>query len=183
MMRFRLPPLAVGALALLVGLNLGGTVWLGCVLTRNPETKVGASQWAPSETSGSGKAAPMQQRAVAYAETLRRPIFFKDRRPYVPPPPPPPPAPPPQVAVVLPPPPPSPPPSPPPPPDPEFVLAGVTITGNIKRAYLASNSGAEGVWVSEGEEIKGWRVGVVTEASVDLHNADRTKQLLLFEKP
>jgi hypothetical protein len=185
MMRFRLPPLAVGALTLLVGLNLAGALWFGRVLSHGSDANAAAGQWMPTEASANGKAPPVQRTSGTYTETLSRPVFFKDRRPYVPPPPPPPPAPPPppQVVVVPPPPPPAPPPPPPPPPDPEFMLAGVTITLDVKRAYLAAGSGADGVWVGEGEQIEGWRVGTITETGVDLHNAGRTKRLLLFEQP
>ena len=181
MMPLRIPPLALAALILLAGGNLVGAVWLSRVAERGAPVDVAPGRWTPPETPGRGTTAPSQRAANIYAETLNRPVFFKERRPYMPPPPPPPP-PAPMVAVAPPPPPPPALPPPPPPPDPEFVLAGVAITAEMKRAYLMSKSDAEGVWVREGEEIQGWRVGDITEAGIALSSAGRTKELLLFEK-
>ena len=63
----------------------------------------------------------------------------------------------------------------------EFVLAGVAITAEMKRAYLMSKSDPEGIWVREGEEAQGWRVGDITEVGIAISSKGRTKQLLLFE--
>jgi type II secretory pathway component PulC len=74
-----------------------------------------------------------------------------------------------------------PPPSPPATPtEPEFELAGVAITSDMRRAYLVPKSGGEGVWVEEREEIKGWRIDTITENGIDLQNADRSVQLPLY---
>ena len=114
MMRLRIPPLALAALILLAGLNVCGAVWLGFVTSRDAQVNVAPGQWTPPETPDRGSTASRQRGASAYAETLNRPVFFKDRRPYMPPPPPAP-----QVVVIAPPPPPPAPPPPPPPPPPD----------------------------------------------------------------
>jgi hypothetical protein len=177
MTRLRISPLALAALILMAALNISGLVWLVRVLERDAGVDVAPAGWTRVEAAASGKTAAAQKPPGHYAETLSRPVFSKDRRSYSLPPPPPP------VVVIAPPPPaPPPPPPPPPPPDPEFVLGGVAITAEFRRAYLVPKSNAEGIWVNEGEQIAGWQVSAITEAAVEIHSAGRTKQLLLFER-
>lgn len=172
MRRFGLTPLAIAALILLLSLNGSLLIWLSHIMTSEGEVDVAAADWAPQRSDSSEKDAPPSIAPNLYPTTLSRPVFFKDRRPFVPPPPP---APTPQIILSAPPP-------APPVPEPDLVLAGVTIGADVKKAYLVSKTNTEGVWVEQGEVVEGWRVGVISNADIALHNAGRTLQLFLYER-
>jgi type II secretory pathway component PulC len=102
-------------------------------------------------------------------ETLSRPVFFKDHkalyaataaRASSPP----------SVGMAA------------PPPEPELKLAGVVVTGDLRRAYLVLKSGGDGIWVEEGEEIRGWRINAITRNGLTLQSDSHTKQLMLYER-
>lgn len=180
--RIPLSPLAMAGLALLAGLNLGGLLWLARAMSAPEPVTVAAAGRAGAEQARAGMPIPQPRPASAYPATLSRPLFLKTRQPYAPPPPPPPPKP--QIVAAPPaPPPPPPPPAPPaPPPEPDVMLAGVSISGGMRKAYLVPKGGSgEGRWVAEGEMVQGWRVSGVLEDGVGLENAGRTVELPLYE--
>lgn len=111
---------------------------------------------------------PAKQPILSYKETMAHPIFFKSRAPYIPPPPPPPP-----VQKVA---------APPPPVDPGFVLGGVMIVKDRKRAYIFTKANPNGSWASEGDEFIGWRVIAVNAMGATLRQQDRTIELQLYPK-
>ncbi len=169
-MRPRIAPLAAAAL-----LGLGGidAVLLGVIVEgfirddRAPSAKV---EWRP-RLSGAGDGAPDIKPINAYQQTIARPIFFKTREPFVPPPPvpaPPPPAPP-KVVVA-----------PPLVVDPGFVLGGVIIAREVRKAYLLTRTDPRGAWVTEGDDIGGWKVESIDGGGAKLQKDNRTIEVLLY---
>jgi type II secretory pathway component PulC len=169
--RLALSPLAAVALLMLAALDLCLAVWLGMVAFGSTEAAV-VTTARPVRASAQERTAPVPKPTAAYQATLARPVFFKTRLPYVPPSP----APPPLVAAVE-----TPPPPPPPVPEPELMLAGVTITSGVRKAYLVPKAGGEGAWFSEGEEIQGWRINRVMDSSVAFRMGEQTLQLPLYD--
>ena len=116
--------------------------------------------------------APPASRAIgSYEQVLAHPLFFKTREPFVPAPPPLPPPPPPRpaapVAPVV---------------DPGISVAGVLISGPIRKAYLMSKANQDGTWVREGDEYNGWKVQSVTAGIAKLQRDDRLIELPLYPK-
>jgi hypothetical protein len=174
MRRLRIPPLAAAALLVLFGLNVLAFGWLIEVWRASGAIDVAPVPWTPGNAAMAEGGLPPQKNRASYQVTLNRPIFFKDRRPYVAPPPPPPPPPPAPVVVA-----------PPPPPviaDPGFKLAGISITDERKRAFLSLPSQGAGNWVSEGEEIAGWQVRQILQERVTLQQAGQSIELLLYKE-
>ena len=163
-------PLAAMALAALAGVNL----WLLTIIvagaTGNEPALVAAPAW-DAKLSGSGPDAAAAKPISAYGQMLAQPVFFKSRAPYVAPPPPPvaPPAP----AVVQ-------KPAPPPIVDPGFTVAGVIIGQSVRKAYIHTKNDQQGNWVSEGENLTGWKVQAIDPAGVKLQQQDRTIELELY---
>lgn len=92
--------------------------------------------------------------------------LFKSREPFVPPPPPPP------QAVIA-----------PPPPaivDPGFVISGVMIKNDIRKAYVFSRAGAAGAWTAEGDEFMGWKVKSINGTGAKLEQMGRSIDLRLY---
>jgi hypothetical protein len=104
-----------------------------------------------------------------YGEILAHPVFFMAREPFVAPPSPLPAAP--QQSAT------------PPPVDPGFVLGGVMIGRDYKKAYLFRRSDPSGNWVTEGDDLAGWTVGSVNADAVLLKQQDRTIKLQLYPQP
>ncbi|HEY7300025.1 MAG TPA: hypothetical protein VH684_19130 [Xanthobacteraceae bacterium] len=163
-MRSRITPLAAASLLALVGIDawLLATIIDDAFLSEDP-SPVRAPDWSP-KVSGSTELV-LAKPIVSYDQTLRRPLFFKKREPFVPRPPaaPPKPAPPPVVQK-----------------DPGLVLGGVVIDHNIKKAYLFTRADPHGAWVSEGENFMGWKVQSVDSNSTTLQQNSRFVELHLY---
>lgn len=162
----RLTPLAAAgllSLGVIDALLLTGLVWS---LTDEPVT-VAWTQWKPN-LSSSDNVPPATRPINSYQLVLAHPLFFKTREPFVPPPSPPPPS---RPAA-------------PPPPvvDPGLSVAGVLISGPIRKAYLMSKSDREGTWVREGEQYGGWQVQSVTAGVAKLRRDGRSIELSLYPK-
>jgi hypothetical protein len=72
--------------------------------------------------------------------------------------------------------------TPPPLPDPEYVLAGVSISTSARRALLRNPGEESGNWFDMGSATgEGWRISKVTPNSVDLAFGARTITLRLHE--
>jgi len=166
-MTFRVAPLTIMALAVLVTLD----VWLLSAVVQDSAPEEGVSditsQWTPGSAPTTATALFSKPISV-YSETLARPVFFKTRQPFVPPPPTPPPAPKVQPA---------------PPPavvDPGFVLGGVMIDADVKKAYVFSKTNSQGLWLSEGENVMGWTLRAIDPAGAKLQQGGRTIELHLY---
>ncbi|HZP79815.1 MAG TPA: hypothetical protein VFB45_27015 [Pseudolabrys sp.] len=163
-MRLPAPPLALAGLALLVGLN--GWLLLEAIgqFAADDAAPAPTAAWTP-HLSDFGADEKVPKAAPSPNEILVRPIFSKSRAPFVAPPPPPPkvvaaPA----VAFV----------------DPGFVLGGVMINGQIKRAYLQRKVDLSGAWVGEGEDFVGWKVQTINEGTAILRKESRTINVELY---
>lgn len=115
---------------------------------------------------------------ASLGETLRRPLFRADRRPYAAPPPAPPvvtaPAP---VAAATPARPPEPKRSPP-----KARLAGIVEIGGKMRALLRSPSEPNGTWLLAGEHIEGWQVERIGRSEIEL-SAGKQRLVMPLEAP
>jgi hypothetical protein len=163
-MIFRLPPLAVFGLLVLGGMN----VWLLSVLVEGnalgdhvPTGTIGSALVIP----GPGSAVPTARPIGAYNRILAQPVFLKTRAPFVAPPPPPPPAPAAPAPANI---------------DPGLVLAGITLTSSVRKAYLLNKADSQGTWLGEGESFRGWKVQSIDSTSAKLQQQSRTIELHLY---
>jgi hypothetical protein len=63
-----------------------------------------------------------------------------------------------------------------------LVLGGVTIAGDLRKAYLFTQADPKGAWVSEGESFMGWKVEAVGSMSTKLQQQGRTIELDLYDR-
>lgn len=111
----------------------------------------------------------------SFAQTLARPVFSRDRRPYqpvLPAPPPPPRLPPPPPGAVV------------PRRSAEGIgLLGILMNGPAHRALLRLPSFPKGQWVNEGEEISGWILTLVAQDHAVLQAEGQKLELRLYRDP
>lgn len=137
-----------------------------------------------SPIAGGGSAGPSAGEAAApavlagledFGETLRRPVFSKSRRPFVPPPepepeampesePPPPEA---EAAVEA------------PPPE-GLALRGVAITREKRSALLVTAGNPNGQWIAVGGTIESWQVAEVAAGYTVLRSGQQVHTLHLY---
>lgn len=172
----RLVALAAMA-ALLAAMGWLNLRWLEKPVSLSPIVSPNASPAldldAPAEADGSGPGKPHE-----ITETLLRPLFHANRRPFVPP----------AVAVAA-----APVvdeeanPSPqaevdetPPETRPDLRLAGVSISGGNRRALLGPAEGTEVRWYTQGDDLGGWIVASITSQTVTLASGDRSFTVPLY---
>lgn len=172
----RVSPITHFALLVLIALNGFALFSLIALNDRDGVVEVEPQIWRPASLDETRMSADTKRVEKRYQQTLARPIFFKDRRPYHPPPPKPPkprkivkPAPKPVA------------PTPPPMTDPGLTLAGIAITSDAKQAFMTHSSNSEGSWVKEGGEIMGWRVSTILPGEVTLQKSGRSIKLRLYK--
>jgi hypothetical protein len=142
-------PLSAIGLLILSGISILVLTLTATELLHDDDFVTAKVEWTP-KLSTSAERLTSTTPLSAYQQTMAHPVFFKTRQPFVPPPPPPPPAPP-QVARPAPP--------PAPPADPGLAVGGVVINGEVKKAYVFRKAADRtGSWVTEGDEIMGWKV-------------------------
>jgi hypothetical protein len=169
-MTVRIAPLTAAGLLALGGINAWLlTVVIAGVAGEEPAA-IAAPVWNPN-FPGAGGDIPAARPINAYRETLMHPVFFKTREPYVAPPPRPVA---PAVPAML------PKPAPPPVVDPGLIMGGVIISGDVRKAYVYSKADSHGSWVSEGENLTGWKVQAIDAGTVTLRQQDRTIELQLY---
>lgn len=104
---------------------------------------------------------------AALGRTLAAPAFFKSRSPYVPP------APtavvPAAVAAVAPP--------------PTVTISGIVIDKRVKRALLLTPVDNNGTWLSEGDQVMGWRVETITSTGVTLRQNTSKIDVKMYATP
>jgi hypothetical protein len=168
-MNLRIAPLAAVALAALVSVN----AWLLAIIvtdaTGEEPAPVAAPVWE-AKLSGPRRDDAAARPIGAYRETLAHPVFFKSRVPYLPPRP----AAPPASPVVA---------KPPPVPvivDPGLAVAGIVISGGVRKAYIHGKADPHGSWVAEGESLTGWKVQAIDADGVKLQQQDHTIELQLY---
>ena len=163
---------AGAAIASIAGLVLANLVIADHPIDTSPITPQQSRQgiFGSTETGGhADQAANLSDRT--FVEWFSRPLFAKNRRPWVPP----------QL-----------PPSPPKrlaqpekpvarqidPPD--FNLIGVSISGGAAKALLRRNSDLQPVWVSKGEAVGGWIVSAIDSQSIIVRQDDQTVSIDLY---
>lgn len=72
--------------------------------------------------------------------------------------------------------------APPPPSPPPLELIGVIMTDSAKIALLRDKSTGEIVRLSSSDDYDGWSIRFVDSRTVELHSADRTETLKMFDK-
>ena len=163
----RIAPLPAAGLLALTCLN----AWLLMLVVeesvRTDDVAVGKFDWTPTFTV-SAKGIPDTKPIAAYQQILAHPVFFKSREPFVAPPPRPPPAPAPVAMPVV--------------ADPGVSLGGILIAHDTRKAYLLRKTAPAGTWVSQGEDVQGWKVQSVEPGSVKLRNGDRAIELQLYPR-
>jgi hypothetical protein len=127
--------------------------------------------WSPSLVQ-LGDPVDKQNKEKSFTQTFERPIFSQTRRPFV-------------AAVAQ-----APPPDPEAPPEvappsanydaKQFSLRGVLISGNARRALIASPESPDGIWVAIGSEIMGWKVANVERDGVKLMAKGQSAQIKLY---
>jgi hypothetical protein len=163
-------PLSAIGLLILSGISVVVLTLAAVEILHDDDVPAAKVEWMP-RLSTSAERLTSTTSLSAYQQTMAHPVFFKTRQPFVPPPPPPPPAPP-QVARPAPP--------PAPPADPGLALGGVVINGDVKKAYLFRKADHTGSWLTEGEEIMGWKVLFIDGGGAKLHKDGRNIELPLY---
>lgn len=152
--------------ALLVGLCLGASA-AATRFAGQPLTPIAGPVEPPLRLAAS--ATPMTDHAPAPAgpETLSRPVFSPERRPFAPPPPP-------AVAVL--------PAVAPPAPQPAEALSlvGVLIEEGRRQALLAAPSFPEGRWLEIGATVSGATITSIDAGSVALSSGAGLSRLQLY---
>jgi hypothetical protein len=67
--------------------------------------------------------------------------------------------------------------------DPGISVAGIMISGAIRKAYLQRKPEPTGTWVREGDDFMGWRVQSISASLAKLRQNDRTIELRLYADP
>jgi hypothetical protein len=160
----RISPLAVGGLSVLVLMVVCLAAIVVYELARHDDSNMGDVKWTPNLASDP-KPVPNHKPIDMYSEILAHPVFFMTREPFV--------APVPAAAVPQ-------QPASLPPADPGWMLAGVLIDHDLKKAYLFRNGDQAASWVTEGDNLAGWTVGSIDADVVLLHQRDRTIKLRLY---
>jgi hypothetical protein len=131
---------------------------------------VGAFEITTGALGGTGeKKAPEvpRKQIAALGRTLAAPAFFKSRAPYVP-------AAPTSLAPTA---------APPPAPPPTVTIAGVVIDKRVKKVLLLTPADSSGAWLSEGDQIMGWKVDIITSGGVTLRQNSSKIDVKMYPTP
>lgn len=66
--------------------------------------------------------------------------------------------------------------------DVDISLAGIAISGPVKRVFLTTKTQPAGAWLSEGDKTDGWTVTYIHASSVTLKSAAKTVRLTLYPR-
>jgi hypothetical protein len=143
-------------------------LWLVAIIAKgiisDGHATVDRVEWN-SNLSSSMDRAENKKSIDSYKQILARPLLYKSREPFVAPPVAPP------VLNVIPPAATS---------DPGFVLAGVIITSETKKAYIFTKADNAGIWANEGDDFMGWKIHFVDGTSVRLEQQGRVIEVRLY---
>lgn len=161
----RPPPLA--AICLLVFGLLDASL-LGAIIKSSLQS-VETSEMTTGALGGAGEKVPEVpgKQIAALGRTLAAPAFFKSRAPYVPPAPS-------AVAVAA---------VAPAAPPPTLTIAGIVIDKRVKKALLLSPADNNGTWLSEGDQLMGWKVEAITAAGVTLRQNSSKLDVKMYPMP
>lgn len=160
------PPLAV---ICLLGFGLLDMYLVGAI-TQSSLKPIETSE-APTGAlrSESEKKVPevRSKQIAALGRILAAPAFFKSRAPYVPP------APaavaPAAVVAIAPP--------------PTVTVSGIVIDKRVKKALLITPVDNNGTWLSEGDQVMGWKVEAITSAGVSLRQNSSKIDVKMYPAP
>lgn len=162
----RTPPLA--AICLLVfGLLDAGLL---AAIVRSSLQSAATSEMTTGAIGGTGEKKVPEvtgKRIADLGRTLATPAFFKSRAPYVPPAP--------MIvaaAVVA-----------PAAPPPTVTVAGIVIDKRVRKALLLSPADNNGAWLSEGDQVMGWKVEAITAAGVTLRQNSSKLDIRMYSTP
>ncbi|MCK1383299.1 hypothetical protein [Bradyrhizobium sp. 21] len=166
-MKPRLPP-PLAAICLLVFGLLDASL-LGAII----KSGLRPIEWSEMPTGALGGAGEKKvpevpiKRVAALDRTLATPAFFKSRSPYVPPAP----------TIV------APAAVAPAAPPPTVTIAGIVIDKRVKKALLLSPTDNNGTWLSEGDQVMGWKVEAITAAGVTLRQNTSKMDVKMYPAP
>jgi hypothetical protein len=165
-MRSRTPPIVLLGLGLLAAINAWLLLTVAQELMSDDHAVAEEVGWTP-RLAKLDAVQPQVAALASYPEILAHPVFSRSRMPYVPAPPPAPkPIQAPMVAFV----------------DPGFVLGGIMISGETKRAYVLQKANRKGIWVSEGEDFVGWKVQSITADGATLQKDSHVIEVRLYSE-
>lgn len=166
MIKLRTSPLVIAALAVLVVFNV---YLMSSVIQEaasdDPKATADAS-WVPRLASPESTETQAKTAAPAQ-DILLHPVFSRSRAPFVPSPPPAP-----KAHVV----------AAPVFTDPGFVLGGVALSGETKRAFLLQKANHTGAWAGEGDEVEGWKLQSITAETATLQKESHVIELRLYSE-
>lgn len=162
----RPPPLAM---ICLLAFGLLDAALLGTII-KSSLAPADASEMTTGALVGMGQknvpAVPRKQ-ITALGQTLTVPAFFKSRAPYVPP-----------ASIVV-----AAPVAAPIAPPPAVTIAGIIIDSRVKKALLLSPADNNGTWLSEGDQVMGWKVEAITAAGVTLRQNSAKLDVKMYPSP
>jgi hypothetical protein len=164
MMRLRTSPLVIACLAVLGACNVYLIFAIVQAMTSVDRTSTDDASWTP-RLARPDNAETQTRLAIPDQIILRHPVFSRSRAPFVPPPPPAPKA---RVvgAPVF--------------TDPGFVLGGVMLNGEAKRAFLLRKGNQIAAWAAEGDDVEGWKLQSITAETATLQKESHVIELRLY---
>lgn len=163
-MRLHTSPLVIACVAALGMFNVYLLSAVVQEMTSDNPTEADGASWVPrlarpdSTRTQARQAAPDQ-------DILRHPVFSRSRAPFVPPPPSAPKA----FAMAA-----------PVFTDPGFVLGGVMLNGEAKRAFLLRKANHIAAWAAEGDDVEGWKLQSITAGTATLQKENHVIELRLY---
>jgi hypothetical protein len=162
-MRLRAAPLVLGGIAALAAANIWLLSMVVAQIVVDDQAVADEARWVP-RLAKLDAAETHATPAAAHQDILTHPVFAKSRAPFVAPPPPPP-KPSPAAPVFT---------------DPGFVLGGIMVDGEIRKAYLLQKANRNGTWVGEGDEFSGWKVQSITPDAAKLKRDSQIIEVRLY---
>ena len=153
-----------------IGLLIVGSINVGLVtiIVKDTVSVSGGQLTVPkvewkSNLSTSVNRAEKKKSIDSYKHILMQPLFYKNREPFI--------APPPLVSKVV---------ALAAPSDPGFVLAGVMVTSEMRKAYIFTKANNSGIWANEGDDYMGWKIRSVDQNRVRLEQSGRIIEVELY---
>lgn len=160
----RAPTVIIGIAALLC---LNGALitlgWIALSVAPLSVDPIAGSEWTPPDLA----TPPSATRHAGAPEpddlVLARPIFFPSRKPFEPPVA--------QAAIT---------PPAPPPPDPTFVVDGIMLTGDARKAHLRQPQETDGRWYETRHVIDGWMIVQIDAGGIVVEQAEWKLAIRLY---
>jgi hypothetical protein len=160
----RVPAEVIG-IAVLLCLDAGLVAfgWIAASKVPLSVDPIAEANWTAPDIDTASSATEYARAPQENDPVLARPIFFASRKPFEPPPA--------QAST---------PPPKPPPPDPVFVVDGIMLIGDARRAQLRQPQEVDGQWYETGQVIDGWTIVQIEAAEIVLDQAERKFEMRLY---